>query len=520
MFRARVLQEFVSLHCEMPAIPVRVPDRTLTCYKTMNYVINKALGIIAFFLFPVAVRAVMLQTDSTRTNLIFILTDQWRGQALGFLGIEPVLTPYLDSLAKESLVLTRTIANYPLCSPSRASLLTGNYPIKTNVYSNVNSRSTPYGVELSQYAATWSDALHANGYSNGYIGKWHLDSPQAPYVPTDNNKGDVKWNEWTPPHKRHGNDFWYAYGTYDAHLRPMYWSTGASRDSFRFVDQWGPEHEVDKAISYLKNEGGGYRDNKRPFSLFLSVNPPHSPYDQVPEKYVRRFSHLDPEKLAAALPGVPAADTEEGKLFRESIRQYYAALFGIDEQVGRLLKVVNELGLSKNTIIVFTSDHGNCLGRNMEVSKNSHHEESLRVPFMIHWKDHIKARIDSALLFSLVDVCPTLLSLMNIRPLKPTDGKSRAAYFLGNGGVVADVQYFMGRIAPDNRNTGFRGVRNETYKLVYDKKGGKENVYLFNYLKDPYDQHNLASSEPGTVKSLTRMLQQWLADSGDPYVID
>ena len=107
------------------------------------------------------------------------------------------------------------------------------------------------------------------------MGKWHLDNPRIPYIDVKNNQGQVKWNEWTPPDRRHGFDFWYAYGTYDYHDRPMYWSNEASRDSFHFVDQWGPEHETDLAIAYLKNKENKFRDANKPFALMVSMNPPH-----------------------------------------------------------------------------------------------------------------------------------------------------------------------------------------------------------------------------------------------------
>ena len=128
-------------------------------------------------------------------NILVILTDQWRGQALGYLGEEKVRTPYLDSLARQACTLTQMATNYPVCSPARAMLLSGTYPLKNHVYSNANSASAPAGVELPADLTCWSDILKARGYSNGYIGKWHLDSPHAPYVPTSNNLGKVAWNE-------------------------------------------------------------------------------------------------------------------------------------------------------------------------------------------------------------------------------------------------------------------------------------------------------------------------------------
>ena len=189
-------------------------------------------------------------------NLVFVFPDQMRGQALGFLGDEPVMTPHLDGFAHDSLVLTNASATYPVCSPYRAMLMTGKYPHANAVLSNCNSRTTPFANELKTSDVCWSDVLASQGYSLGYIGKWHLDAPRKPYVKSYNNSEKFAWNEWCPPGRRHGFDFWYAYGTFDRHTAPEYWSTEMTRDQRDKVNRWGPEHETDLAIKYIKNAGG------------------------------------------------------------------------------------------------------------------------------------------------------------------------------------------------------------------------------------------------------------------------
>lgn len=143
-----------------------------------------------------------------KPNLVFIMADQWRGNALGCLGKEPVKTPCLDQLAREGVNFTNAVSSYPVSSPARGMLMTGMYPHKNKVTGNCNSANAPYGVELPQDARCWSDILKANGYQTGYIGKWHLDAPHKPYVDTYNNQGAVAWNEWCPKERRHGFDYW------------------------------------------------------------------------------------------------------------------------------------------------------------------------------------------------------------------------------------------------------------------------------------------------------------------------
>lgn len=457
-----------------------------------------------------------------KPNLLIILVDQWKGQALGFQNKEPVLTPNLDKFSKNSLVLEQMVSNYPVCSPARAMLMTGKYPLKNKVYSNVNSVSAPFGIELPQDMVCWSDVLKSNGYSNGYIGKWHLDSPHEPYIPTSNNSEKVAWNEWTPPQKRHGFDYWYAYGTYDVHNRPMYWDTKASRDSFHYVDEWGPIHETKKALSFFRNEGGKYRESNKPFSLVISMNPPHSEYKTVPEKYYNIYKNIPQDSLLKD-PDIPAKGTQMGDFYRDNIKYYYANITGVDEQVGVLLQGLKDYKLDDNTIVVFTADHGNCLGKHDEVSKNNIYEESLNIPFIIYWKGHIIKRIDNQFLGSLPDLYPTFLDLMGLKKSIPKDldGTSYANYFINGKGKSPALQYIMGNIVSNDVkvNSGFRGIRTKQFKFAYVKSNGKTETFLFDLTKDPFELHNIYDANSAIIKKLRKELINQLAATGDGFEI-
>ena len=456
-------------------------------------------------------------------NLLIIMADQWRAQATGFDGKEAVKTPYLDKYAKESLVLSQMVSNYPVCSPARAMLMTGQWPIKNKVYSNVNSASAPFGVELQDDAVTWSDVLKKNGYSNGYIGKWHLDSPYKPYIPTSNNIGKVAWNEWTAPEKRHGFDYWYAYGTYDMHNRPMYWDTNAKRDDFHYVDQWGPIHEADKAIAFMKNEDGKIRKSDAPFSLVVSMNPPHSEYETVPENYYNLYKDVPLEDLLTD-ENIPPAGTKGGDQYRHDIKYYYANITGVDEQIGRILQGLKDQKLDENTIVIIMADHGNCLGKHSEVSKNNVYEESLRIPYIVNWKGRIEPRMDNTFLGSIPDIYPTLLDLMGMKKQIPAtiDGKSYAQYYLNGQGPKPSEQFILGAIISDNVdiNSGFRGVRTNDFKLSYVKKNGKNELVLFDLKADPFEMNNIYNPQHPMVKKLTPVLKKYLKETGDGFVLD
>lgn len=451
-------------------------------------------------------------------NLVLVFPDQMLGQALGFLGEDPVLTPNLDAFARQSLVLPQAVSNYPVCSPHRAMLMTGMYPHANGVLSNCNSQSAPYGCELRTTDRCWSDVLKDHGYSLGYIGKWHLDAPYKPYVDCANNRGKIAWNEWCPPHRRHGFDFWYAYGTYDYHTRPMYWSTDAPRDGFHFVDQWGPEHEADLAIKYLHNEGGAYRDPGRPFALVVGMNPPHTPYRLVPEKYVERYADKRVEDLCNR-PNIPPPGTQMGDHYRQNIRHYFAMVTGVDEQFGRILQALDETGLAENTIVVFTSDHGNCLGIHNEITKNNFYEESVRVPFLIRWPGKIPPRQDD-LLLSTPDIYPTLLDLMGLGDAIPetVQGMSHAAIFRGDEGARPESQLYL-QVPVWHPAHGWRGVRTHRYTFVIRKRlDGTRESRLFDNREDPYQMRDIVEDAPQVVQGLTEVLEEWLKRTNDPWL--
>lgn len=451
-------------------------------------------------------------------NVIFVFPDQMRGSAMGFLGEEPVITPRLDAFAKESLVLTQAASVYPVCSPYRAMLMTGKFPHASGVVSNCTNHSFAHGVELRQSDRCWSDVMADAGYSLGYIGKWHLEGPKEPYVESYNNREDIAWNEWTPPERRHGFGFWHAYNTYDRHMAPWYWTTDMSREDRLKVEQWGPEHEADTAIQFLTNSDGSYRDPDKPFALVVSMNPPHTPYHMYPEKYQTAMSEISDEELFAR-PNIPAEGTQFGDSYRKNIRNYLTMIHGVDEQFGRILDALEAEGLAEDTIVVFTSDHGDCLGINNQQTKNNHYEESMRVPFLVRRPGEIPARRDD-LLFSNIDIYPTLLDLAGLGGDIPAEvqGESRAGWFRTGEGDRPTSQPYM-KMPFEAPEWGRRGVRTERYTLMLERMPDQPTTTaLFDRDADPFQLQNIAEDQTETVDRLIREeLEPWLKRMGDPW---
>ncbi|MDC1105967.1 sulfatase [Prolixibacteraceae bacterium] len=454
-------------------------------------------------------------------NIIFVFPDQMRGQAMGFENEELVKTPNLDKFKQESVNFSQAIANYPVCSPTRAMIFSGMHPFKNKVYLNCYNKTEKFGCELPEDALCWSDILSQNGYDLGYIGKWHLDTPYAPYVKCKNNEGDTKWNEWCPPTRRHGFRYWHAYGTYDFHMHPMYWDTDAPRDGFKIYNEWGPTHEATKAIEYIENKNGKYRDKDKPFALVVSINPPHSPYDLVPQKYKDIYEGIDVEKLCDR-PNIPAKGTKWGDFYRKNIKNYYACITGVDEQFGRILDEVKNKGIEDNTIIVFTSDHGNCIGIHDAVSKNNWYEESMRVPFMVKVPGVTKGKNVDYQLGSL-DIYPTLMGLIGMTDKTPAylKGTDYTPAILGKGKQAGpDHQWYM-KMDFGPKNGGIRGVRDERYTFVVSREQGKDQkLYLYDRKKDPYQLNNIASSNKRKVRQMKSVLKKDLKMYEDPFIIE
>jgi arylsulfatase A-like enzyme len=244
-----------------------------------------------------------------RPNLLYVFPDQFRPFAMGFMHADPVLTPNLDRFAAQSVVFSNAVSNYPVCSPYRAMLLTGRWPHSTGVTTNCNT-GTP-NIFLRPEERCFSDVLAEAGYCAGYIGKWHLDTPTAEDArygegPRGGANG-VVWDAYTPPGpRRHGFSFWHAYGCCDRHLHPHYWVGDAPVSRPTAVEEWSVKHETDVAVDFIANRDGKLRDPEKPFALFVAFNPPHPPYNQVPEAYKARYAGKQPEELLNR-PNVPPA---------------------------------------------------------------------------------------------------------------------------------------------------------------------------------------------------------------------
>ena len=463
---------------------------------------------------------------NTKPNILFIFPDQFRNAAIGINNQDPVITPNLDKLGKEGMVISNAISNYPLCSPYRGMLMTGLLPYNNNVLSNSNSKRHKYNNSWQKDDVSISDVLVKNGYDAGYVGKLHLTSP-----PPIKGKDTVLWDAYQPKELRHGFKFWYAYGAFDQHNNPHYWINEAKEDEVTQIYEWSAKHEADVIIDYIKNPSAKTRSADKPFALFWSVNPPHPPYQFVPEKYVEVYKDKSLDELlirenlaldsdAAEFKFHAGATRERTHLAKEHVKNHFAMVTGVDEQIGRVLKALKDKGLEENTIVIITSDHGEMMGSHGLMSKNIWFEEAINVPFIIKWPKKIKTNQKSDLILSVTDIMPTILNLAAATEGIPTglDGKDLSTIITHDKGdkPTSALYYYIEEGKPASGHRGIRTHKN-TYVITIDKKN-IERKFLYDNVNDPYQKINLIDKDIDAKEILHAELLKNLNDKKDPWL--
>lgn len=479
------------------------------------------------------------QQNVKRPNVIYVFPDQMRNSAMGFwtdvmcqdsinFRGDPVITPHLNSFAREARVLTSAVSNCPLSSPHRGMLLTGMYPENSGIPLNCNS-NRPIS-SLRQDAICISDVFNEAGYDCGYIGKLHTDYP-TPNDPAHPNcyveNSLTVWDAYTPEVRRHGFNYWYSYGTYDVHKHPHYWDTYGNRHD---VNTWSPYHEADKAIAYLRNEDS-VRDTNRPFFLMIAFNPPHTPYYSISDCPEEIYS-LYKDKSIDSLLVRPNADRTMDKA--KCAAYYFASISGVDKAFGQIMQALDEYGLSDNTIVVFSSDHGETMcSHGIEDPKNSPYAESMNVPFMIRYPNHIKPYIDRELLLSTPDIMPTLLGICGLDHKIPSsaEGFNYAKRFIGTGSEyelpygALYIRNSDGEKDDKGKVTSYfpiaRGIKTLRYTMAItiDKNTkGIKDVLLFDDVKDPFQLHNIPYKDNLKLfHELCRLMMPLLKKADDPW---
>ena len=461
---------------------------------------------------------------SRRPNLLVVMGDQLRRCSTGFGGESLVRMPTLDAFATEGVDFASAVANTPLCAPFRASFLTGQYAHCHGVIAN--------DLRLPDHAVTLGQVLKREGYSTGYVGRWHLSGQQQ--------------GQYEPPGPgRHGFDYWSAYEFNHRHNQDIYYEDGPEPIC---ADAYQMDSETDRAIRFLERQNG-----PNPFVLFLSWGPPHPPYEpwNMPGDYLRPYGtveelppgeasgawqrwqkplRLTPRTLTPARPN--ATDGWDSMA-----ATYYAMIDWLDACFGRVLDALERAGHAGNTIVVFTSDHGEMLGSHGARGKMIFYEESVRIPWLVRWPGRIAPRTTSDACISTVDLLPTLLGLLGVDCPPGVQGMDLSHLALGRPGPEPACAFIASYTGYSGFNPGweYRAVRTKrhTYarSLVELQRGytgwqpgssyrREPEHFLFDNLADPYQLSNLAASSNHreTRGELEALLATCLHETNDQFL--
>lgn len=426
------------------------------------------------------------ESSARKPNIVVLLADQWRAQAFGFAGDPNVRTPNFDQLAQSSVRCVNAISALPVCSPTRASLLTGQRPLTHGVFIN--------DVPLNPRATTIARVLASEGYDTGFIGKWHVD-------------GNGR-SEYIPPDRRQGFDFWRVLECTHAYSNSFYFGDTPEKLRWQGYDAMAQTRE---ACQYLRQRSA----KGKPFLLFLSWGPPHDPYFTAPREYRDLY---DPQKLKLR-PNVPPA--LEGEV-RKILAGYYAHCTALDSCLGDLLATLKDTGLEQDTILFFSADHGDMLGSQGLFKKQKPFDESVRVPMLLRWPAGLGAAGKNFMApINSEDVMPTLLGLCRIPIPKTVEGLDYSAALRGNA-RVGDGAAVMTCVAPfgewERRVGGkeYRGLRTDRYTFVRDLQGP---WLLFDNQVDPFQTNNLVNlpAHASLQSTLDSLLSKKLKQQGDEF---
>lgn len=407
--------------------------------------------------------------NRARPNIVFAFADQLQAFALGCMGNRDVRTPFLDRFAAENTLVRNTYACAPVCTPYRATLMTGRYGCQTGCLDN------QHGPQPDERFL--AHALHDAGYRTSYVGKFHLGGNGNKPVPKD---------------KRCGFTEFLGYQCYNSFVRDNW-----------FFDENDRKHEhqghrtditTDLAIERLDR----LAERDEPFALFVSYQNPHYPEEPLEEDlalYRDQPITVRPNFVEGIEPYTPTfspfwrdrpdedpANLRYGGSMIRYIQHYYAMVTQLDREVARLYQQLEALGLDDNTVFVFTADHGDVQGSHGQRNKGSFIEESARVPLIVRTPDGPRGQVLDTPVQS-VDWMPTLLDFAGADPEPSVEGESFAPALRGEPWTRR--QPVMIEDLLDNRLC----VRDGTCKLVIDRFE-QQPVALFDLASDPYELHN------------------------------
>lgn len=433
-----------------------------------------------------------------RPNVLVVITDDQGFGDLGAHGNPVVKTPHLDAFTKQSAWLKNFYVS-PVCSPTRASLLTGLYNYRTGVVDTFIGRSM-----MRPDVPTLPEQLAKAGYRTGLFGKWHLGD-NHPLRPEDRGFQETLWHQ--------GGGLAQPADHPDLDPKTAYFDP-ILRKNGKDVKTRGYCTDVftDAAVKFLA------ADPSKPFFAYVAYNAPHAPF-QVPDDLAAKYRKLDLSPSGFPKVGQPwAAPKKTG----EDVARAYGMIENVDANFGRLMKALDDAKVAGNTVVIFLTDNGpggarfNAGQRNR---KGTVYEGGIRVPGYVRWPGQIKPGHVVEMPTAHIDVTPTLLSLGGVEARGLTfDGRDLSRQLKGDKaewpGRALFFQWHRGDAPEKHRAFAARGLR---YKLVQaagvqPAAGWQPKYELFDITNDPFEQTDLAEKLPGEVTKLKKQYEDWFDD--------
>ncbi len=463
--------------------------------------------IASFLCLSASCESTLLAADAKaqRPNIVFVLTDDQRWDSMGCTGNRDAQTPNIDRMAREGVVFTRFFCTTPLCSPSRASYLTGLYPHSHRIINNDKD-----GLDaISHTLVTFPRMLRESGYETAFIGKWHMGLDDS---------------------RRPGFDHWISFKGQGLYIDPVINDNGLNRqmdgNTTDLLNRWAVEF-VEKPhdkpfVLYLSHKAvhAPYLPPKRFENLFADYKftPPLSAGDDLSGKPAmrRKVTPIDVLRLEGATPEPGEPRRGRGNHADDVIRDQMRCLVAVDEGVGQLREALERRGMLDNTVFIYTADNGYMQGEHRTANeKRWAYEESVRLPLVIRYPAKVRPGTTCDALVLNVDIAPTLLELGNTEPLDRMHGRSFVSLLENPSSSWRDavlLEYFFEKVA--TRCPDWQAVRTNRWKLIhYPTLEGMDELYDLE--SDPHEMTNCIdkSDATDTLSTLRARLQRLLAET-------
>jgi arylsulfatase A-like enzyme len=446
----------------------------------------------------------------TPPNLLVLLADDLRADALGYAGNALARTPHLDRLAARSARFRNAFVTTSVCWTSRASILAGQWASRHGLWRNEDAFSP------AQLAATYPALLRAHGYLTAFVGKWGVGVAPAPEPGADPASIHDSWD-----------GFW-GHGDY--------WDAAAEADGEREDHEHLTSRMTEQALAFLRR-----RDRARPFCLSVSFKAPHvQDEDEQTEPFQPRPVDLAP-LAATEFPRAPTANEDDfaeqlpfvrlsemrrrwqtrfatAERYQDSLRRYHALTSGLDDAAGRILAALDGAGDLERTVVLFTSDNGFFLGEHGLAGKWTPHEESIRIPLLLSLPQAPVGGVEVTAPALNVDLAPTLLALTGAPVPAAMQGRSLAG--LARGESLADwrsdwLYEFRWQLTGTQRAAGLLPIprslalREQRYKYVRFPDRAPPNELLYDLVSDPWEDRDLSSAaDPALLARLRARLAE------------